>query len=817
MTQNDASIPSRGKIFFKWFLRILSGFALLIIIAYIGFALYVNANKKELLQSMTETLNENINGKLTIESMEPAFLRGFPRLSLNLKNVRITDSLYPKHKHVFLQSEDFYISVNTLALLHGTIEIRKIEISNAKVNLFTDAAGYSNSSVFKKSAKKESTAQTTMPELKKFSLDNVSFTIDNQKNKKLFRFDISSLDGNMDYTSSGVDASLKLNAMARNMAFNTGLGSFIKDKKLDGKFDISYTSERIVVKPNGLEIGGEDFVVSAGFELEKSAAFEIHIKNEKIFWRNASALLSPNISSKLDMFNLSKPIVVSCDIVGDFDQEGDPLILVKAKIRDNELDTPGGKVSSCNFDGEFTNNYIKENGFNDKNSAIKLKNFNGQYAEIPFVMQKIYILDLEKPIAMGDFTSEFEISKINNIVDKELIDFTKGTSKVNVNFKADIVNYKLAKPIVDGKISIANANIKYMPRKLSFNDVSVLLDFKDDNLSISNIHLRSGKSIVNMEGGIQNFLNLYYTAPEKIVVNWKVQSPQLHLGEFLGFVGTRTKSKKVKSKKNTVDFTEDLNVLFDKFNVDMSLHVDKLYYDRFYATDAKALLYLSQYGIRVKNAGLKHAGGTVTLNGNLSQKGSSNPFAMKAVVNHVDISKFFYGFNNFGLASLKSENLKGFLSAQANLTGKISNSGTMIPKSMYGNVNFDLQKGRLLQFDPIKNVGKFAFPFRDFETISFNNLKGNFDISGHLVKISPMQINSSILNMDLEGIYSFGTGTNIFITVPLRNPKKDENITDKEELKKRRNRGILLRLVAADDKNGKVKIGLGKKKDDATE
>ncbi|WP_449435986.1 hypothetical protein [Pedobacter steynii] len=36
-----------------------------------------------------------------------------------------------------------------------------------------------------------------------------------------------------------------------------------------------------------------------------------------------------------------------------------------------------------------------------------------------------------------------------------------------------------------------------------------------------------------------------------------------------------------------------------------------------------------------------------------------------------------------------------------------------------------------------------------------------------------MQINSSLLNMDIAGIYSMSTGTNITLDVPLRNPKKD--------------------------------------------
>jgi len=802
---------SRTRKAIRRILQVLGVLLFLIFAAYAGMAWYINAHKKEMLQSLNGELNKNINGNLTIGDMEPAFLRSLPRLSLNLKNVIIRDSLYEKHKHTFLQAEDFYIAVNALALLHGTVEIKKIDIRNASVDLFTDKNGYSNSDIFKKSEGKKEGESGALPELKKFSLDHVDFAIDNQSKKKLFHFNIDDLDGDLDYTPEGFNARLNLNTLVKSMAFSTDRGSFLKDKIIEGTFDVVYTKDSIAVLPNQLEIGGEDFVVSAGFQLEKSADFAIHIRNEKILWKKASGLLAPNISSRLDLFDLKQPIFVSCDIVGDFNDFGDPLIHVKAKIRDNVLKTSGGIIENCSFDGEFTNNNVAAKGFNDANSAVKIFNFKGEYAEMPIFMKQTFILNFDKPIAVGDFSSEFEIGKLNNIIDKDLLGFSKGTAIVKVNYEADIVNYELAKPKLEGTIEIKNADVKYTPRSLAFNDISVLLSFKEEDLSISNIHLRSGKSIVNMEGSIRNFLNLYYTAPEKIVVDWKVKSPQLHLGEFLGFVSTRKKVKSIKKKSTRANFTEDLNKLFDNINVNMTMNVDKLFYDRFYATDVAASLYLNDSGIQLKNAGLRHAGGNLKLSGTLSQQGKINPFKLNAVVTNVNISKFFYAFDNFGLQSLQAKNLNGYLSANTNISGKITDQGGVVPKSMNGKVDFGLKKVKLLQFSPIKSIGKFAFPFRDFDTISFYNLKGDFNISGEKVTINPMQINSSILNMDVEGVYSFGKGTNIYVTIPLRNPKKDKDITDADELAKRRNRGIMLRLIAADGDDGKVKVGLGRK------
>jgi hypothetical protein len=389
---------------------------------------------------------------------------------------------------------------------------------------------------------------------------------------------------------------------------------------------------------------------------------------------------------------------------------------------------------------------------------------------------------LEKPIAAGDITSDFEIEKLNTIIDKDLIDFSKGRAKISFRYRGDIVNYELSKPFVEGSLDISGANVNYRPRNLDFKDISVRLNIDDDNLSIGNIHLKTGKSIVDMNGSIDNFLNLYYTSPEKIILKWNINSPELHLGEFMGFLSSRKKGVAVKKAPTRGNFTEELDLLFDKSNVDMNVRIAKLNYNKFYATDATADLLLTDAGLIVRNAGLKHAGGTVMLNGTLIQAGNLNNYNLKATVSKVDIKKFFASFNNFGMETLTAQNLQGALSTRANLSGQITDGGVMVERSMRGSLDFNLQKGALLNFEPVRNVGKFAFPFRDMN------------------------------NIDIQGVYSFGRGTEIYVAVPLRNPKKDEEITDEKELAKRRNRGVVVNLVAKDGSDGKVKLGLGKKK-----
>lgn len=796
-------------------LRVLVSLALFIVLAYVGLAWYVNSHKQEIQQKITASLNENMSGSIAVGDIEPTFLRGFPQVSLRLENITVQDSLYPLHNKTLLKAEKIELSLNTLALLRGTVEIRKIGISNAAIALHTMKDGYSNTSVFKKGqSKSDGGGGGSFPELRRFTLDNVTLEIDNLNRAKLYNFKVNTLKGRIDYESPGWNADVKLNVLANSMAFSTQKGSFIKDRVVNGRLDISFdeAEQLLTVKKSNLDIGGEDFYVAARIKTGgPTADFTINIENKSILWRNAANLLSPNITRKLVMYDIAKPINVKCDLVGDFNKEGDPLIYVQARIDNNTVETPGGTISGCNFTGVFTNNYVKEKGFNDANSAIKLSNFTGNYNGIPVNMKRFYILDLEKPIATGDFKSTFDIKNLGNVIDSGLLNFNKGKAAVEVDFTADIVDFKLSKPKVKGLVKVENADIMYTPRKLRFNDVNVALNFTDSDLYISKIALKTGRSVVQMEGSIKNFLNVYYDSPELVVLNWKMHSPKLYLGEFMAFLNARSVAKKSVKKQVKGDFTEDVNALFEKSNVNMELVIDNLYYNSFHATNARAKLLLTDNAIILKDAGLNHAGGSLQLNGSLGQTGKYNNYTVNADVRNVDVRRFFKAFNSFGLESLQPENLNGSLSAQANLTGVMDNQGNLKPKSMKGNLGFGLANGALLKFGPVKSVGKFAFPFRDMDNITFKNLSGQFVVNGEKVTIKPMQINSSVLNMDVAGIYSFGKGTNINVDVPLRNPKRDKDIVDKEELAKRRNRGIVLHLVAADDaETGKVKVKLGR-------
>jgi len=793
----------------------LAGIILLAILFVVGAMLYVTYNKDRVLKMISTELNQKLDGQITIGDMKPQLFKRFPNISLELKNVTIRDKRFTEHKHTLLDAKEFYVSLNALSMLTGKASINRIDVDDAAADLYTDSTGYSNLSVFKKGPKKKDkqpTGNSVPPELQLFTFSNLQLKVDDRSKNKLFYFDVKSLNGRMQSPDTGWKASFRLDVLAKSMTFKTKNGSFIENKTINGNFEATGDDDgKITLNSDAVNIGPNQFKLDAVFGADKRPAdFKIHLTCDQITWRQASQLVAANIKRKLDQYNVSEPIAVTARIEGSF-AGGDPSLFITAKVRNSKVSTPVTVLDNCGFDAIFTNEFEKGKGFSDDNSAIRFMRFLGSYKHIPFSIDTGSIININKPIATGDLRANFPVANLNGIMGDKIARFTKGHATAYLRYKGDIVNYQLNKPFVTGSISIKNADIIYIPEKLKLVNSSLSMNFTKDDLILRNIRLQSGHSIITMEGRVKNFMNLYYTAPEKMLLVWEIRSRELYLGEFLSFLegdgaNVTAKSKPVANSGNAID---QLSNVLEKGTAAMHLDVSRVYYNKFLATDVHADLLTSEDAIVIKNVGLKHAGGFLKMNGSIQRGEDLNKLKLNTVISRVDVNEFFKAFDNFGLSDFTADNLRGILSAKTAITAGVTDDGKLVKNSINGNLDINLQQGQLLNFKPLYSIGKFAFPFRDLKDIRIRELNAHFDVNGDMFKVYPLKFSSSAINMDVSGVYGISKGTDLAIDVPLRNPKNDTTITDKAKLDKKRYKGIVLHLHAKADSTGKIKVGLG--------
>jgi hypothetical protein len=796
----------------------------LLIVAWLGLALYIRQNKSELLHQISDILNDRLHGgQLIIKDMEPSLVRSFPAVSVSLQDVVVKDSLWGQHKHNLLEVSRIFVKVNSLALLRKKLDIKQVSLENGSIYLYTDTAGYTNTSVLKRKEQGDSTTasgKSLGPDITDMELKNMRFVLDNQQKGKLFDFAIDRLRGRLRNNDTGWAGNVEMELMVKSLAFNTDRGSFIKDKKLQTTLDIEFNRKQksLYIPQQSIEIDGHPISAGAKFHFGKETKpFNVHIVAEKVLLSQAASWLTPKIALKLDSIHVEKPLDAEFALVGHMIPHDLPLVNVTWKTTDNKVNTKGMELTECSFSGGFTNEWVPGERRTDDNSTISLYGLKARLYGMPVAADTVHIVNLTHPALTGYFRSEFPLTDLNNASDDNgVFNFTGGTAKAKLFYKGGITAGDTITPYLKGTVQLTKGEMEYTPRNLQFKNCNATLDFTGQDLYLKDISIQTAKSSLLMDGSVRNITNLYFTAPEKLQLDWNVRSPQINLDEFRSFLGKRKTNvvvSKSASKRKMSRISNQLSVMLNSCNVNLQLLVDKLSYGKFMAQQVKADLSLSQQDIVLRKIALSHAGGSIQLNGIVKQDGTNNRFKINTDISNVHIDQLFHAFNDFGMQSLGSKNLQGIISAKADISGNVKDDGQMAPQSMNGTLSFDLRNAALIHFTPIEDIGDVVFRKRNLGNITFDNLKNTLTIQGNKITIPPMQINSSALYMDITGVYSMTTGTDLYVDVPLRNPGKDEDITDKEEKNKKRKKGIVLHLHATDDSNGKVKIKLGGKKD----
>ena len=182
-------------------------------------------------------IGKKLNGTVSVGDVELSFFGTFPKVSVLLRKVSITDSMFAQHHHAFFVGEEVYAKLSVMRLIKKQSAVTGLKIEKAAIYLFTDTSGYTNTYLFK-SKKDTSSGKDTITskksELNSVTLGDVRITIDDKLKGKLHDIVINHLDLKLDDEDAKTIFSANAKMLVHSLAFNIAAGSFIKEKKFEG-------------------------------------------------------------------------------------------------------------------------------------------------------------------------------------------------------------------------------------------------------------------------------------------------------------------------------------------------------------------------------------------------------------------------------------------------------------------------------------------------------------------------------------------------------------------------------------------------------
>jgi AsmA-like protein len=800
----------------RYLIRIFGGILALLLLAWLLIGGYAMLNRQSLIKKAGTELQKRIGGEAHIGDIDISFFKHFPNITLHLSKVSLHDSLWEQHHHDLLSVDNIFIRFSFFSLFSGHPRVDKIFLQQGSIYLFTDSTGYSNLNGIL-NRKQETTPKAAQKEIlpPAISIANIRFVMDNQDNHKLLDFDIRQMDCLFEKNDRTLIIQVNTDLTVNNFILNEEKGSFLKKKSLSGQFNILYNTASHIVQAEkmAIQIGGHPFLISGRFFPDVSPdPFSFTIETSGILYRQATALLTPALEQKLNEYDIDKPISLHAVIDAGSADDHMPLLNIRLLLDKGTVSTPIGQFTETTFTGTFNNEWIHGHKREDENSIIRFFPFTAKWENIPLQSDTVTVTNLHRPVLACNLHSAVELSRLNELSGSTSIQFVKGSGKLDVSFRGPLSGDDSTISSINGTLDLDTASITYLPYQFRLNDCNGRLRFKDQDFFVDKLEARAGSSKILVKGTSKNLVSFLGNSPDKVTIDWSITSPHLDLGDFTTLAGQPSYSNSnpdTKTGKTPFGKTSArIDQLLKQCTVNLQLAAGDISYKKFTGARAKAELSFSNNEIRLNNMQVQQEIGSLTLNGKIRREAgkSGNPMSLQSHMEQVDISKIFNSFDNFGQQSITGKNLKGTLTADIQMTGRLTDKAQVLQNSLKGTVKFSLKNGQLVNFEPMEKINESVLKKRDLSDIYFAELTNQLDVDTSTITIHRMEIQSTALVLFVEGTYNWKRGTDLSIQVPLSNLKKRKQGEPPPKLGVNGKTGLSVHLRAKTGEDGKLKI-----------
>ncbi|TAH09185.1 MAG: hypothetical protein EAZ12_06750 [Sphingobacteriia bacterium] len=784
----------------------------LLILLFAGVSFYINSNKAELISKFKKEAETKYHTQVTIDDLSLSLFKNFPSLSLIVENVDAKGPMYQIHKHKFFSASKIYLRLNTLALLTGKLSIGKTLISNGNIYIYTDSTGLNNLSFFKSGIEKDKKAKKPLVLPDNIEFQNFDLTIEDKQKEKLFSFLINNFEAKTTVKSDTSFIDIKKNILVKSLGFNLATGAFLMNHILEGEYQVALNT-----KTNDLSFGDiqmniskQPFSFKGKFVFGDSGHFNLDIKTKKISYPFAQTLVTQHIAKALKNVAMDKSVEdVHTTLEGSLNG-GDPLVIARFIIKETKLTTPLVSFDKASFSGFFCNEIVPGVPRKDPNSTIRINQLSADWQGIPIKADSVEVLNLSEAHVNGSFSSDFQLSTFNNIINSDKIIFSDGEGKLKIHYNGPLKNISNNNALIDISFLLKKGNITYRPLKLVITECVSDMTINNSNLNINNLSAKSSNgSKITITGAAKNTLSLLGDNGRKADVRVNIYSPLLDLSGISSKVG-RDKSTVKKKSNNGINKTiNQFDHILEKEKISVYIKADKIINKNLQANNFIADFDFQEGSYRIRNVEFGIAGGSLKLNSSIQEIGTNRHTLNSSVsINNIDARKLFYAFDDFGMEGIGYKNLTGQLTANGSFSTNISAAGVLDKKTINGNLNFSLKNGSLINYAPIMKIQEIAFKKRDFSDIKFVEIKNKVSIKEGIVSVPRMQIESSVFNLFIEGQYGFAGNTDLRIQVPFKNLKK----VDPAEMSKKANNkekgGASVYLRAKTGSDGKIGIAI---------
>ena len=747
--------------------RILIVLVVLGVLAGVGGFLVVHFYEDEVKAFALEKINEGLKTEADVEKVDLTVFRQFPNASLAFSNVLIRET-FPE-ADTLLHANKVYLEFSLWDLIRSNYVVKEVDINEAVLYLKRNKQGEDNYHFWKPG---EGDGGNFAFELSAVNLKQARVYYGDQSADFTLDIDAEQLALSGNFEQSVFDLTGEATLFARQL--QVGTTNYLSEKNIGGDFELSIDTkkEAYLIKSASLEVEGVPFTASGGFEQKASFVYcDLSIDAPSVNLPALISALPKAYHEALTDYEVDGYADIKGKIFGLAGSGSEPQVKADFTVRDGDFHqlSTGIAISDINGSGSFQKDPGKPEVLRVAEGSA---NFEGGEFTFSGAME-----DLDQPWMNVQVDGQFDLDNLRQFAKIETLEVFRGDCELNANFKgkihdwSNITKAELNNAKTSGKITVTDGQLQWRgsPHLAENINGTILLD--DSDAAIRSFEAYIGDSDLKLEGFFRNFMPFLLVEGEAITIEANLLSENLNWDQLLA----NTDASNESDEPYRLAFPKTLN-----FNIDFN--ISHLQFRTFEATEIYGDARLKNQVLTIDPIHLKTSEGsfdaTLTANGK-----TNNLFVLNcsAHLDGMDVKKLFYSFENFGQDFIRDDHLKGTATADVTFRSQLNSALQFDEDKIYSLIDIKLENGELANLRSMENISDYLrhkrllASFIDVDKldnslrhIRFSTIENQIEIKNKKIFIPAMDIESSALDLSVNGTHSFQNAIDYSLKFNLR-------------------------------------------------
>lgn len=515
-------MSQKKTIFFKVLKYI--GITLVSLLAFMLIAPYIFADKIN--AEIKKVANRKLNAKLDYSQSYISFFHHFPSLTVSLEDFKLNGSA-PFEKENLITAKEIAFGIDVPSLIFGnSINIDKIYLSNADINVKVNKEGFANYNVYKsnKIQKEDDKDEDNSLKLERIEIINSKILYDDLSTK--LHFDIFGFHylGKGDLSKDIFDLSSKARIEKINVLYDNE--PYLMNKKVNADLitKVNVNSLSFIFQENDLKINNliVDFKGVFNF-IKEGYNMDFILKTTNSNLHDFFTAFPPKFITWLDKTKLTGKTDFNLSLKGDYiaSKNITPNLALYFKVKGGSVNYNESPATVTNLDVNFS---TKLPSLNPDLLIVDLKNLSLN-VDKEYLKTSLYSTGTEVIDINAALEAKIDLEKLNRAIGIPEIDLrgmlvANGTAKGKFDQKNGIL------PVTNLVVNLNNGFLKtkYYPNPISnIEIVSTVTNpkgtFKDLNVILKPAQFTFEGNPVFVKANLSNFDDLAYDIKAKGTLN----------------------------------------------------------------------------------------------------------------------------------------------------------------------------------------------------------------------------------------------------------------------------------------------------------